>query len=359
MSTIPLTLIEGAMALPRTHPLERLPRSFGREWALLPPNVSFRAELKALYAAMLHTFCLSADAIRSACRWEPLKAKRTGPVTASHVAGPSGSPAAPARAAHIDLRIPPVAPPTSTRKRMALGGACAVSGAAILAWIALSSSHSPPDAGGRDADNVARADAPASPRVPSAQDALRNEDARLPAGSRAPGRGQTAETVMKSASAATTTAVAASAGRDSTRRSTRKRSTQIAHANVKSSRKSARDATGTTYAKSLKADQRRAAQLAGVSRRSAASNVATATTGQRIGTARRPDAALSAAGRFSPHAASTASTDDYASIKTWAATLTGSPATSRTPVRTNNASGDWMNGMTQRRVTEVPDSFSP
>ncbi|TAL92311.1 MAG: hypothetical protein EPN73_25310 [Paraburkholderia sp.] len=352
MSTIPLTLIEGAMALPRTHPLERLPRSFGREWALLPPNVSFRAELKALYAAMLHTFCLSADAIRSACRWEPLKAKRAGPATASPVSVAPDSPAPPACAAHVDLRISPVAPPVSNRKRMVLGGACAVGGAAVLAWIALSSSHSPPDV----PDDVASADVPASPHIPSVQDALRNDDVRLSASSRARGRGQTTETATKSASAATTTTASASSGSGAIKRSARRHATEVARANVKSSRKSTREATGATYAKSLKADQRKAAQVTSASRRSATPNVVA--TGQRTATAHRPDVALSTTGRFSPNAGSTASTDDYASIRTWAATLTSSPATPRAPARTNNTSGDWMNGMTQRRVTEVPDSFS-
>ncbi len=356
MSTIPLTLIEGAMALPRTHPLERLPRSFGREWALLPPNVSFRAELKALYAAMLHTFCLSADAIRSACRWEPLKPKRAGPATAAPVSAPSGSPAPPARAAHVDLRIPPVAAPVSNRKRMVLGSACAVSGAAVLAWIALSSSHSPPEVHGRGAtDNIAGADASASSHVPSKQEALRKEDARLRAASRARDRGPTAETATKRAPAATTTTAPASSVPGATKRAARQHATEVSRANVKSSRKPTRDATGTTYAKSLKADPRRTAQVTSVSRRSATSNAA---TGQRTASAHRPDVALSTAGRFSPNAASTASTDDYASIKTWAATLTGSPATSHAPTRTNSTTGDWMNGMTQRRVTEVPDRFS-
>ncbi len=70
-TTIPFTLIEGAMALPSLRPLGQISRSFGREWSLLPPNVSFRVELKALYAAVLRTFCLSSDAIRSMCKWEP------------------------------------------------------------------------------------------------------------------------------------------------------------------------------------------------------------------------------------------------------------------------------------------------
>ncbi len=69
-TTIPFTLIEGAMALPSLRPLGQISRSFGREWSLLPPNVSFRVGTEALYAAVLRTFCLSSDAIRSMCKWE-------------------------------------------------------------------------------------------------------------------------------------------------------------------------------------------------------------------------------------------------------------------------------------------------
>jgi hypothetical protein len=71
MLTIPLTPIEGAMAFPTPCRFRNLPASFGGEWAPLPPNISFRAELKAPYAALLRTFCLSADEMRSMCRWEP------------------------------------------------------------------------------------------------------------------------------------------------------------------------------------------------------------------------------------------------------------------------------------------------
>jgi hypothetical protein len=350
MSTIPLTLIEGAMALPRTHPLERLPRSFGREWALLPPNVTFRAELKALYAAMLHTFCLSAEAFRSACRWEPLKTKSASRPVASPVSAPSVAPAAPARAAHVDLRMPAVAPPSSSRKKMVAGGVCAASGAAVLALIALSSSRSPSDVRVDSVDEVAKAEVSASPRVSSTQDATRSDDAKT----RALGRRQTAETAGKTATTATASAPSV---RDATKRSARKRSIEEARANVKSSRKPTRDATGAAYAKSPM-NQRGTIQVTNLSHRAAASNVATIAD-RHIATTRRPDAALSTTGRFSPHAASTVSTDDYASIRTWAATLTGSVTTPRAPALSNNTSGDWMSGMKQRRVTEVPDSFAP
>jgi hypothetical protein len=59
MSTIPLTLVEGAIAMPRLRPLRLVPTSFGRDWALRPPARNWRAEIKALYAAVLHTFCLT------------------------------------------------------------------------------------------------------------------------------------------------------------------------------------------------------------------------------------------------------------------------------------------------------------
>ena len=83
VSTPPLTLVVGEIRMPRLRPLELVSRSLGREWSLLPPNVSFRTELKALYAAMLRTFCLSADAIRTMCRWDPQSLRQQSAMTAT------------------------------------------------------------------------------------------------------------------------------------------------------------------------------------------------------------------------------------------------------------------------------------
>jgi hypothetical protein len=166
-TTIPFTLIEGAMALPSTRPLGPVSRTLGREWALLPPNVSLRIELKALYTAVLRTFCLSSQAMRSMCKWdrqpaaahaqqlhgeavqahEPVAAIASAAsvgiaVAATNAtAGAAGRAAAPAAAGASPgsgAARPVRAPLTVPRKsNFPLGSAVAIGGAALLAWIVL------------------------------------------------------------------------------------------------------------------------------------------------------------------------------------------------------------------------------
>ncbi|ASL44952.1 hypothetical protein bAD24_I15855 [Burkholderia sp. AD24] len=124
MSTIPFTLIEGSMALPRMRPSGRhFPAPFGRDWAYRPPGYSWRIELKALYAAVVHTFCMSDQTFRSFCKWVPPMPEEPRQVIAGARTQPREEPAPSQRA---------------PRHRSALaGGACALSGAALLAWIVL------------------------------------------------------------------------------------------------------------------------------------------------------------------------------------------------------------------------------
>ncbi|MGF6778040.1 hypothetical protein [Paraburkholderia sp. GAS334] len=373
MSTIPLTLIEGAMALPRVRPFASLPHSFGREWALLPPNVSFRVELKALYAAMLRTFCLSVEAIRTACRWEPLKVKPVaGGLTAeggltSGVSVPTGASAGPVHATPVDLLIAPDAPQSSSRKRMLLGGACAASGAAVLAWIALSTSHS--HLADRRTQDGAKDDMLSSSNTPSRPTSMRSDDIGSSAAAASASTGRQAaatETIAASAATSTaaktarnapaTTATRASATNTAVSISAHEHPVETARSKVKPSRTSMRDATSASIAKLRKADQRVTSHVTRTARQSATSKPATP-SGLVVASTRRSNAVLSAAGRFSPHPATTTAIDDYASIKTWAATHTGD-ATSPRASASANSNADWMDSMTQRRVTEVPERFS-
>lgn len=160
-TTIPLTLIEGSMALPSLSPLSRLlPAPFGRGWALLPPGHSLRAELKALYAAVLRTFCLDAQAIRGLCQWESLRKPPPAssgfippaisttafhaPVDESLQASAETTSFSPAYAPAM-----PASPRGGSMHWSALaGGACALGGAAMLAWIAFgqfAQRHAPGD----------------------------------------------------------------------------------------------------------------------------------------------------------------------------------------------------------------------
>ncbi|RAS38108.1 hypothetical protein [Paraburkholderia bryophila] len=158
MSTIPFTLIEGSMALPRMRPSGRyFPAPFGRDWVYRPPGYSWRTELKALYAAVVHTFCMSDQTFRSFCKWVPLMPEEPRQVIAGARTQPREEPA-PSGHAPLDratkfsvdvrssgsARRPAVEAPSqrAPRHRNALaGGACALSGAALLAWIVLD--HSP------------------------------------------------------------------------------------------------------------------------------------------------------------------------------------------------------------------------
>jgi hypothetical protein len=145
MSTIPFTPIEGFIALPRLRPLDHLPVSFGRDWTLRPPERTWRVQLKTLYAAVLHTFCLSNQAFLSFCKWEPLDSRRATTVDSQSMETPSIS----AHASHVDdalmspvlsvtgeARAAEAVRGTSTVWIAGAGGVCALSGLAILAWLA-------------------------------------------------------------------------------------------------------------------------------------------------------------------------------------------------------------------------------
>ena len=121
MSTIPFTPIQGYLAMPRLRPLGHVPASFGRDWALLPPGYSLRAELKALYAAMLRTFCMSDQAIRSLCRWSPPEERRATEAPAPVFEKRFDAAAQIAAAAAAVPPIPPHVPATAgTRIRPSL-----------------------------------------------------------------------------------------------------------------------------------------------------------------------------------------------------------------------------------------------
>jgi hypothetical protein len=130
---IPFTPVEGAVALPSLRPLGPISQSLCREWALLPPNVSLRVELKVLYAAMLRSFCLSSQAIRSMCKWEqhkvPAVDTASQAVSATATAGVAaiGMPAArPAtRAPHGTSNLRLAAPWPSVARRC-LRGSCSI-----------------------------------------------------------------------------------------------------------------------------------------------------------------------------------------------------------------------------------------
>lgn len=152
MSTIPFVQVEGALALPHIRPLARLPVSFGREWALTVPQFSLRVELRALYAAFMRTMCLSVETFNSVYRWDQhRKPVPRAAVAPAAVAAPVGQdsrstvkaqPAAATAMASAAMpstsraaaSVTPESTPPFAHRKLA-GGAIAIGGAALLAWI--------------------------------------------------------------------------------------------------------------------------------------------------------------------------------------------------------------------------------
>ncbi|MFT4069593.1 hypothetical protein [Paraburkholderia sp.] len=121
---------------------------------MLAPGYSWRKELRSFYAALLHTGCLSNREFLSRRRWMPLDA---GLVVASSAAAPSTAAAAkptlvpgtmrndvPRAVAQAPTRVTLKLRPSSRAKRRAsrywhvmAASICIVGGVAVLAWIAL------------------------------------------------------------------------------------------------------------------------------------------------------------------------------------------------------------------------------
>jgi hypothetical protein len=170
MPTTPLTIIDGAMALPRSRPFNDVPAPFGRGWTLLAPCHRVDKGLHGLYGAVLKTFDFRDQPIRSFCRWvapnhpitdvnaamtmgaripeavgeheaEALPLRGGLPPGHSVLTDNLAAPEAPAfqdAFAPVKAHVAGPAARAPLLPRWALaGGACALSGAALLAWTAL------------------------------------------------------------------------------------------------------------------------------------------------------------------------------------------------------------------------------
>jgi hypothetical protein len=331
-TTIPLTLIEGTMAVPRLRPLDCLPAPFGRDWALLPPHTSVRAELKALYAAILRTFCLNAAAIRSMCRWEP---RRTPAATAS--AGTLQAEAAPTGVQGSAAADPNLAPQGSAHRWTGLaGGACALGGAAVLAWATINHlSQQRATIHATQRASVSRQSAPAtSAQAPAPRPVVsnRNGTARLAQ----PGVGPIASigSTQTPAARRLPTVDAGNTDRESPQKRTQSRH-KARHA-VPASAKARQLRLGVT-----------------VSHNAAAGHEAAAIRARRW-------AKPSAAGEFSPAAPAALGIGEYASITMSARTHLRDIASTHSAFHravTGADSSGWMKHLAQRRVTEVPEQF--
>lgn len=387
-TTIPLTLIEGAMALPRLRPLGHLPAPFGRDWALLPPGHSLRAELKALYAALLRTFCLNAQTIRSICQWET---PRTPPEVPFVFTTPAASTAAfdarldesaQTSAAAAASAFAPVSAPAVPAARSAAslhwgawggsawgGGACALGGAAMLAWIALGHPSHQQAASGNEATETRLATRDAqvtrSPglNAATAQHAAANSNApalgAAPSSKRNDGAPSSPRMKLDAVaalprhnSASVTPTTAPLKAPAASPRVTASNSATHRRDNLHPAASAPRDK-----------NHRNRLQM-GASARLAD---APAMNGDKPPTnvpaiARSTTPKTSAAGAYSPIAPSPLGIDDYASITLSAGIQLRhiAPPARAAQASQNATSGatDWTNHLSQRRVTDVPDQFA-
>jgi hypothetical protein len=376
MSTFPFVQVEGALALPLTGPLACLPRSFGGEWMLTPPHFSLRAELRALYAAMLRTMCLSADAFRAAVRWGP----NGSPVRATHaaVAAPiakstgAGTAATFARGAYAHSTT--IESPTPDRSKLT-GGAVAIGGAALLAWIV--ASHTPHEA--QTATNETKPH-PTASEAPDPSQRLANARAQhehagndagpvtatRPAATASPRVSDTARTGTIASHVANTPgqvpANASMATGDNAREA--KRASAIAltqpdfasQARVKAATPAMlvqREARSNGRAVGRTVGHRAAGP--GASRRQAVHQFAPYREPRPL-TTHRSEATYSKAERYSPRQPAANPADEYASILAYAKTYQPARASNRPPVPADST--EWVNHVSQRRVTDVPDRFA-
>ncbi|WP_248555502.1 hypothetical protein [Paraburkholderia terrae] len=387
--------------MPRLRPLELVSRSLGREWALLPPNVSFRTELKALYAAMLRTFCLSADAIRAMCRWDPdsLRKPSASMATLEPAAAPSPIP--------LGMRHPMHAPARESRQWNTLaGGACAIGGVAAIAWLMANHPRQPAsptlaaapevtlNAAANQAEyvhsrsgNIERpADAPVAGNRTRDDLTARKPDERTTINTSGSDAGHVSSTRTGPATTKTTKASASpTAGHEApatqASRIITERASPIspravdAYASVppKSAKPSGVDHASRDVRK-VHSTKRERNEFASTSARRAPHAVARARDiaprhdlhasseswpETQLSTGHRARHLPSVAGDYSPLAPSARLNGDYDSVTMSAGTHVRNvaPVTIRQDgVNTNST--EWMNHMSQRRVTEVPDSFS-
>jgi len=333
-TTIPFTLIEGAIALPSTRPLGPVSRTLGREWALLPPSISLRVELKALYAALLRTFCLSSQAMRTMCKWDNEQvasgARETGalPVQAVEAAASAALVGPAVHAAVADSAINSAASAAAyaasgggrprqiqaphRRSDFRLGSAVAIGGAAVLAWIVLDhpARHAP--APRLVSAEVKPAAAPVTtPPTPHVQPVVRATE--QPALDAAPATMTDRSAAVSTAGESPVQAVA----------------TDSAHARHRSTAHTIEHAGITPPSNAVYT----------------ASSVAT----------------YSAAGDYSPVEPRPLATGEYTAVRMTARTSgDAQPLPPSRPSMTSdsNIESGWMSHLSQRRVTEVPELFS-
>jgi hypothetical protein len=320
MSTInSFVSVEGRISQPRLTAAGPLPPPFGGEWTLLVPEGGLRAGLKAL----LRTFCLREETIWSMCHWAS-----TRPGQSFAAPAESGSPCATTPYENVPMalstiRMAPDAPAVhqsfANRSSTRAAGLCAIGGAAILACIGmgyLSHQHAKRDTAPTPHPELAKGGGISAPL-------------------QAPLHSDTSQ------AAAQKLAVTASQprldGTDSGRHGLRETNHARRHIAHPSATRAAKVRRHAGHAVSSAPSHR----LAHSSH-----------THQSLA---RP----SAAGDYSPFAPARLGRDEYASVTMPTGARASHETLAAPPARRDNVSDtEWMNHISQRRVTEVPDEFS-
>lgn len=367
MSTIPFVQVEGTLALPHIRPLARLPASFGKEWALTAPHFSLRTELRALYAAIMRTVCLSVEAFRAAARWDHLRIPvPMPPAPVAAPVSPEPARATAARAGHAQRTSAATGQATPPFERRKLtGGAVAIGSAALLAWIVASHTPSGTQTASSKADSHANASAghDAAQRLADA----RAEHDHAVAGGTAPQAAATQPVTAPAPKTASSTAIApASTIALPITASERKAPTVSAAVRARrdfSVQPQARTAAPARLVQREKLGNDRALKRAagqritgrGTSLRQGAHEFAPYREASPV-TTQRSRGSYSQAQVYSPRQSSANPVDEYASVLTYANTYATPRASNRPTVAADST--DWVNHVSQRRVTEVPDRFA-
>ncbi|MBN3758802.1 hypothetical protein G3N95_38240 [Paraburkholderia sp. Tr-20389] len=346
--------------MPRLRQLELVSRSVGREWSLLPPGASFRTELKALYAAMMRTFCMSAAAIRAMSRWDAQAANHKPSVAVT------SAPVFKADTISLGMRDPVL---TSARKgrpsHMLAGGACAIGSAALIAWLMANHPRHPSSSTTVAAAPEVTLNAPARAHgQPSPTGQSRSQSGRVERPADAPLAWNRARGDLVASNAERTPVT--SRAIDSRASVPSKRSKQPAVDHLAHAARNAHD-TRTTNAAKRERDTVAKSETRHASRATPRLTDIAPHRDQGLPVPSDPQMASgqlprhlpSIAGAYSPAAPSARFDSDYGSVTTSAGTHVSDipPATMRhAPVDTDNT--EWMNHMSHRRITDAPDGFS-
>jgi len=355
MSTTPFIQVEGVFALPYIRPLGMLPATFGREWALTPSHLSWRSELHALYAAIMRTMCLSAEAFLAVARWDrdrspfplppaPVAAPITPKTPADATAARATSPRKLRKPVVLSRRSPPY-----KRTKLAVAIGCA----ALLAWIV--ASHAPSDS------------ITAATKAVSRSNTIERQDAsQRTANARAEHEHATVDAVQQPS----TRPVAPASQPIEHAPATEAVAPGLANRTAQAPAQ-APVMTAVNEIEALRANvparaqpdfgvRAKAAAPARLVQREARHNVRAVKLepyreGPPVMAHRSRESDLEA-DRYAPRHTRANSADDYASLIAYAKTYTAERTSNRPAVPVDST--DWVNHVSQRRVTEVPDQFA-